>query len=108
MNNDERQPMSRVRQRWRRNSLNHHNQSPEQGASGGRGGRCVTLLLQLPFQKTGAQMRFSVTSGTGTAEVVDHLQSAKSALDRALTLVARKRKNVRFFDEDGMRSGLRF
>jgi hypothetical protein len=47
-------------------------------------------------------MRFSVTSGTGTAEGVDHLQSAKSALDQALTLVARKRKNVRIFDEDGM------
>jgi hypothetical protein len=62
----------------------------------------VTLLLQLWFQKTSAQMRFCVTSGTGTAEVVDHLQSAKSALDRALTLVARERKNVRIFDEDGM------
>jgi orotate phosphoribosyltransferase len=46
-------------------------------------------------------MRFSVTSGTGTAEVVDHLESAKAALHRALALIARKRKNVRVFDENG-------
>jgi hypothetical protein len=47
-------------------------------------------------------MRFTVTSGTGTAEIVDHLESAKSALDRALLLVSRKRKNVRIFDENGL------
>ena len=47
-------------------------------------------------------MRFSVTSGTGTTEVVDHLESARSALDRALDLVSRKRKNVRVFDENGL------
>jgi len=47
-------------------------------------------------------MRFSVTSGTGTTEVVDHLESARTALDRALDLVSRKRKNVRVFDENGL------
>ena len=52
-------------------------------------------------------MRFSVTSGTGTTEVVDHLESARSALDRALDLVSRKRKNVRVFDENGLFRSLR-
>ena len=47
-------------------------------------------------------MRFSVTSGTGTTEVVDHLERARTALDRALDLVSRKRKNVRLFDENGL------
>jgi hypothetical protein len=46
-------------------------------------------------------MRFTVTSGTGPAEVIDHLESAKSALDRALELISRKRKNVHVYDENG-------
>jgi hypothetical protein len=47
-------------------------------------------------------MRFTVTSGNGPAEIIDHLQNAKAALDRAETLIASKRKNVRVFDENGL------
>ena len=46
-------------------------------------------------------MRFVITSGTGVREVVDQRKDAKSALECALTLVKRRRQNVRVFDEDG-------
>lgn len=66
----------------------------------------MTVLRQWRFLWTGARMRFAVASGTGRAEVVDHLESARAALDRALALASRGRKNVRVFDEDGMQRSL--
>ena len=48
-------------------------------------------------------MKFTVTSGTGVTEVVDRPASARAALERVLTLLGRKRNDVRIFDEDGRR-----
>jgi hypothetical protein len=48
-------------------------------------------------------MKFTVTSGTGTTEIVDHPVSATAALEQVLALLARKRNGVRIFDEDGWR-----
>jgi hypothetical protein len=46
-------------------------------------------------------MKFTVTSGVGGTEVVDRPESAGAALEQVLTLLARKRNDVRIFDEDG-------
>jgi predicted CopG family antitoxin len=46
-------------------------------------------------------MRFGVSSETGIAEIVDRIDSAESALKCVLALIARKRKNIRIFDEHG-------
>ena len=48
-------------------------------------------------------MKFTVTSGFGTTEVVDRPESARAALERVLALLARKRNDIRIFDEDGWR-----
>jgi hypothetical protein len=48
-------------------------------------------------------MKFTVTSGAGFTEVVDRPQSARAALEQVLALLARKRNDVRIFDEDGWR-----
>jgi hypothetical protein len=48
-------------------------------------------------------MKFSVTSGAGAAEVVDRPASARTALERVLALLGRKRNDVRIVDEDGRR-----
>jgi hypothetical protein len=48
-------------------------------------------------------MKFTVTSGTGVAEVVDRRASARTALELVLTLLGRKRNDVRIFDEEGRR-----
>ena len=48
-------------------------------------------------------MRFTVTSGVDVAEVVDRPESARAALEHFLMLLARKRNDVRIFDEDGWR-----
>jgi hypothetical protein len=48
-------------------------------------------------------MKFTVTSGAGLTKVVDHHASARAALEQVLTLLARKRNDVRIFDEDGWR-----
>jgi hypothetical protein len=51
-------------------------------------------------------MKFTVTSGVGVTRVVDRTESARAALERALALLARKRNDVRIFDEDGSRRTL--
>jgi hypothetical protein len=48
-------------------------------------------------------MKFTVTSGSGITEVVDRPESARAALERVLALLARKRDDIRIFDEDGSR-----
>ena len=48
-------------------------------------------------------MKFTVTSGAGFTEVVDRPGSARAALEQVLVLLARKRNDVRIFDEDGRR-----
>jgi hypothetical protein len=48
-------------------------------------------------------MKFTVTSGFGLTEVVDHPESARAALERVLALLARKRDDIRIFDQDGWR-----
>jgi hypothetical protein len=48
-------------------------------------------------------MKFTVTSGAGTTEIVDHPVSARVALEQVLALLARQRNDVRIFDEDGWR-----
>jgi hypothetical protein len=48
-------------------------------------------------------MKFTVTSGVGVTEVVDRPESARAALERVLALLARKRNDVRIFDEFGWR-----
>jgi hypothetical protein len=48
-------------------------------------------------------MKFTVTSGVGFAEVIDRPESARAALEQVLALLARKRNDVRIFDEDGSR-----
>ena len=48
-------------------------------------------------------MKFTVTSGAGVAEVVEHYASARAALEQVLALLGRKRNDVRIFDEDGRR-----
>jgi hypothetical protein len=48
-------------------------------------------------------MKFTVTSGVGLTEVVHRPASARSALEQVLALLARKRNDVRIFDEDGWR-----
>jgi hypothetical protein len=48
-------------------------------------------------------MKFTVTCGIGATEVVDRSESARAALERVLALLARKRNDVRIFDEDGWR-----
>jgi hypothetical protein len=44
-------------------------------------------------------MKFTVTSGAGFTEIVDHPVSARAALEQVLALLARKRNDVRIFDE---------
>jgi hypothetical protein len=39
----------------------------------------------------------------GVTEVVDRPESARAALEKVLALLARKRNDVRIFDEDGWR-----
>jgi hypothetical protein len=51
-------------------------------------------------------MKFTVTSGVGVTRVVDRTESARAALERVLALLARKRSDVRIFDEDGSRRTL--
>ena len=48
-------------------------------------------------------MKFTVISGAGVTEVIDRPASAWTALELVLTLLGRKRKDVRIFDEDGWR-----
>jgi len=48
-------------------------------------------------------MKFTVTSGAGVTEVVDRPTSARAALELVLVLLARKRNDIRVFDEDGRR-----
>ena len=48
-------------------------------------------------------MKFAVTSGVGVTRVVDRTESARGALEQVLALLARKRSDVRIFDEDGSR-----
>jgi hypothetical protein len=48
-------------------------------------------------------MKFTVTSGAGLTEVVERHESARAALEQVLALLARKRNDVRIFDEDGWR-----
>ena len=48
-------------------------------------------------------MKFTVTSGAGVTEVVDRPASARTALERLLALLGRKRNHVCIFDEDGRR-----
>jgi hypothetical protein len=48
-------------------------------------------------------MKFTVTSRVGVTEVVDRPESASAALERVLGLLARKRNDIRIFDEDGWR-----
>ena len=48
-------------------------------------------------------MKFTVTSGAGVTEVIDHPASARAALELVLTLLGRTRIDVRIFDEDGRR-----
>jgi hypothetical protein len=48
-------------------------------------------------------MKFTVTSGVGRHEVVNRPESARDALERVLALLARRRNDVRIFDEDGWR-----
>jgi hypothetical protein len=48
-------------------------------------------------------MKFTVTSGFGVTEVIDRPESARAALERVLALLARKRNDIRIFDEDGWR-----
>ena len=48
-------------------------------------------------------MKFTVTSGVGVTEVVDRPKSARAALEQVLALLARKRNDVRIFDQDGSR-----
>jgi hypothetical protein len=48
-------------------------------------------------------MRFTVTSRVGVTEVIDRPKSARAALEQVLALLARKRNDVRIFDEDGSR-----
>ncbi len=48
-------------------------------------------------------MKFTVTFGVGRSEVVDRPESARAALERVLALLARKRNDIRIFDEDGWR-----
>jgi hypothetical protein len=54
----------------------------------------------------GTGMKFTVTSGVGVTEVVDRPESARAAFERVLALLARKRNDVRIFDEDGGRRTL--
>ena len=48
-------------------------------------------------------MKFTVTSGTGLANVVDRPASARTALELVLALLGRKRNDIRIFDEEGRR-----
>jgi hypothetical protein len=48
-------------------------------------------------------MKFTVTSGAGFTKAVDCHASARAALERVLALLARKRDDVRIYDEDGSR-----
>jgi hypothetical protein len=48
-------------------------------------------------------MKFTVTSGVGRHEVVNRPESARDALEQVLALLARRRNDVRIFDEDGWR-----
>jgi hypothetical protein len=48
-------------------------------------------------------MKFTVTSGAGFTKAVDRHASARAALERVLALLARKRDDVRIYDEDGSR-----
>jgi hypothetical protein len=48
-------------------------------------------------------MKFTVTSRVGVTEVVGRPESARAALEQVLALLARKRNDVRIFDEDGWR-----
>jgi hypothetical protein len=48
-------------------------------------------------------MKFTVTSGAGFTKVVDRHASARAALEEVLALLARKRNDVRIYDEDGSR-----
>jgi hypothetical protein len=47
--------------------------------------------------------KFTVTSGAGVTEVIDHPASARAALELVLALLGRTRIDVRIFDEDGRR-----
>ena len=46
-------------------------------------------------------MKFTVTSGAGVNEVIDHPASPRAALELVLALLGRTRTDVRIFDEDG-------
>jgi hypothetical protein len=48
-------------------------------------------------------MKFTVTYGAGFTNVVDRHANARAALEQVLALLARKRNDVRIFDEDGRR-----
>ena len=48
-------------------------------------------------------MKFTVTSGAGVTEVIDHPASPRAALELVLALLGRTRTDVRIFDEDGRR-----
>jgi hypothetical protein len=48
-------------------------------------------------------MKFTVTSGVGVTRVADRTESARAALEPVLALLARKRNDVRIFEEDGSR-----
>jgi hypothetical protein len=48
-------------------------------------------------------MKFTVTCGVGVTRVVDRPESARAALEQVLALLARKRNDVRIFDEFGSR-----
>ena len=45
-------------------------------------------------------MKFTVTSGAGVTEVIDHPASARAALELVLVLLWRTQIDVRIFDED--------
>ena len=48
-------------------------------------------------------MKFTVTSGTGVTKAVERPASARTALELVLTLLGRKRNDIRIFDEQGRR-----
>ena len=47
-------------------------------------------------------MRFTVTSRVGVTELVERPESARAAFEQVLALLARKRKEVRIFDQFGL------
>jgi hypothetical protein len=59
-------------------------------------------LLSLTSSPCGYQCN-KPTSGAGFTEVVDRPESARAALEQVLALLARKRNDVRIFDEHGWR-----